>query len=182
MGLDPVVEVISALRADMATSAATTHQRNTQRRAADVLPSKRWGVAVDHLFCLCHVGDEGDLQEVWLSMARAGAQSDCQTIQFCLYLEEPLNRASGQGGLAPICNPELSKQLGRLCFQTHKDNLAVSISIFSICHPTQESVAKASEATGLYNEQIQGVAPWKMPHKWSMVLPVPSTNSPMGAH
>jgi hypothetical protein len=157
-GLDPVVEVIGALRADMATRAATTHQRDTQRRAADVLPSKRWGVAVDRLFRLCQVGNEGDLPEVWLQMARAGAKADRQTIQFCLDLEEPLIGASGQGGLAPICNPELSKQLGRLCFQTHKDDLAVGISIFSICHPTQESAAKASEAAGLYDQQIQGVA------------------------
>ena len=148
-----VVQAIGGLRADQAAHTA----ERIRRADADKLPSKRWGIQLNQLLSFCHVDDEQNLPVVWRDMAKQGVKRDRATVQF--HLTTQTREPNSLSSRAPICSPDLAKDLGNLIFSAGSaDLLENGISIFAISHPDQASEAKASERAGHYDGQMNGTA------------------------
>ena len=125
------------------------------KAAAATLPSKRWHQAASRLLNLCQVNNEAELPDVWGAMVTAGAKMDRVTIQDHLRLHATAGNARTEQ--VPVCTQGLAKELGGLVFApVHRDNLRSGMSIFTVCHPNQESACRANEIAGYYDSQVNG--------------------------
>jgi hypothetical protein len=156
--LQPVVQQLGAMRADTATRDAAREAREAAKKADAELPSLRWGEhSTTQLMNLCQVADENQLPEVWKAMAKAGAKQDRFTIQS--HLRSHAGHADSRSTQAPICSPDLAKDMGALTFEAlSSDDLKGGLSIFAVCHPDQDSASRASELAGHFDLQMNGVS------------------------
>ena len=153
--LTPVVQELGALRAEAANRALVAAAAEATKAAASKLPSKRWHQATTRLLNLCHVNSEEDLPDVWKDMVVAGAKMDRVTIQYHLRLHA--SPESARAEQVPICTQSLAKELGSLTFApVHRDDLRSGMSIFTVCHPDQESSRRSNEVAGYYDSQVNG--------------------------
>lgn len=158
--LQPVVQQLGALRADTAAREVARETARVAREAAKKadaeLPTLRWRAPTTQLMNLCQVNDESLLPDVWKDMARAGIKQDRQTIQY--HLRGRTGEASSRSSRVPIVSPELAREMGALNFEpTSRDDLKSGLSIFSVCHPDQDSARIVSEMAGHYDSQMNGV-------------------------
>ena len=153
--LAPVVLELGALRAEAANRAQASAAADAIKAAAAQLPSKRWHQATNCLLNLCQVDSEAALPPVWSDMAVGGAKMDRITIQYHLRIHAtPGNARTEQ---VPVCTQSLAKELGSLVFApVHRDDLKSGMSIFTVCHPDQESARRANEIAGFYDSQVNG--------------------------
>ena len=153
--LAPVVQELGALRADAANRALALATAEATKAAASKLPSKRWHQATDRLLNLCQVDSEADLPTIWSDMVVAGAKMDRVTIQYHLRIHATPGNARAEQ--VPVCTQGLAKELGSLVFApVHRDDLRSGMSIFTVCHPDQESARRANEVAGYYDSQLNG--------------------------
>ena len=88
-------------------------------------------------------------------MAKNGAKLDRITLQH--HFDSRASQPDSLSRAAPICSPELAKDLGGLVFAPkHRDDLQSGLSIFAVSHPDQESARRASELAGHYDSQMTG--------------------------
>ena len=151
----PMVQELGALRAEAANRAITAATAEATRAAANKLPTKRWHDATHRLLNLCQVDNEADLPRVWSAMVEAGPKMDRVTIQYHLRLHATAGNARSEQ--VPVCTQHLAKELGSLVFApVHRDDLKSGMSIFTVCHPDQESARRANEVAGYYDSQVNG--------------------------
>jgi hypothetical protein len=88
-------------------------------------------------------------------MAKNGAKLDRITLQH--HFNSRASQPDSLSHAAPICSPELAKDLGGLVFAPkHRDDLQSGLSIFAVSHPDQDSARRASELAGHYDSQMTG--------------------------
>ena len=151
----PMVQELGALRAEAAHRALTAATAEATKAAANKLPTKRWHDATHRLLNLCQVDSETDLPRVWSAMVEAGPKMDRVTIQYHLRLHATAGNARSEQ--VPVCTQHLAKELGGLVFApVHRDDLKSGMSIFTVCHPDQESSRRANEVAGYYDSQVNG--------------------------
>ena len=157
VNLGPVVQAFGDLRADNAQREDARIAREAATKAASSLPSRRWNDMVATLSNVCQDLEEVDLPPVWGAMAKNGAKLDRQTLQH--HFEDRASHPDSLSDTAPICSPELAKDLGGLVFAPkHRDELLSGLSVFAVSHPDQESARRASELAGHFDSQMKGVS------------------------